>query len=290
MSEFSNTYYYLKNMSEEVTNPPLEKSFNNNICIRPGNNHKVPTTPTNLDASRTDHFSEECLQRLEMKQTEQNPKETIKLSESLYQNDFGNMADTSVQKAIEHDYLIQPSNIKVEVVQEAKIINRPKQINIGSPKTNLSDFNPTLCNMKEFQSNSSFTEIKINNNLNKSNMNASTSIISPLSQDSHSISTPTGQDELAEIIKDFKNNVFSISEVEKLVMDWKNRNETQQSLKEKQEQLNKMREEYDRLQRRIKDDMKRPTPFERVRKMFSKGKSKGRILFSFLFQLVCIVE
>ena len=37
-----------------------------------------------------------------------------------------------------------------------------------------------------------------------------------------------------EIIHDFKNNVFSVSEVEKLVENWRNRNDVQQSFKEKQ--------------------------------------------------------
>lgn len=42
------------------------------------------------------------------------------------------------------------------------------------------------------------------------------------------------QDELVEIINDFKNNVFTISEVEKLVENWQNRHDVQQSFKEKQ--------------------------------------------------------
>jgi len=41
------------------------------------------------------------------------------------------------------------------------------------------------------------------------------------------------QDELLEIINDFKNNVFTISEVEKLVEAWRNRNDVQQSFKDK---------------------------------------------------------
>ncbi|XP_071440146.1 phosphoinositide 3-kinase adapter protein 1 [Hetaerina americana] len=81
------------------------------------------------------------------------------------------------------------------------------------------------------------------------------------------------QDQLAEIINDFKNNVFTIAEVEKLVENWKNRNDVQQSFKDKQEQLDKMRFEYERLQKKIKDDMKRPTPFDRIRHFF-KGKGK----------------
>lgn len=44
----------------------------------------------------------------------------------------------------------------------------------------------------------------------------------------------TPQDELLEIIHDFKNNVLTINEVEKLVETWKNRHDVQQSFKEKQ--------------------------------------------------------
>lgn len=80
-------------------------------------------------------------------------------------------------------------------------------------------------------------------------------------------------DELLEIINDFKNNVFTINEVEQLVSTWKNRNDVQQSFKDKELQLQKMRHEYDRLQTQMKDRMKRPTPFERVRKLFSRNKT-----------------
>jgi len=41
-----------------------------------------------------------------------------------------------------------------------------------------------------------------------------------------------------------------------------------------QEQLTQMREEYERLQQRMKESMKRPTPFERIRNLF-RGKSRG---------------
>lgn len=44
----------------------------------------------------------------------------------------------------------------------------------------------------------------------------------------------TPDDELLEIINDFKNNVFTIKEVEKLVEEWQNRSDVQQSFKEKQ--------------------------------------------------------
>lgn len=87
---------------------------------------------------------------------------------------------------------------------------------------------------------------------------------------------PSGpQDELLEIINDFKNNVFTITEVERLVENWRNRNDVQQSFKDKQRQLTAMREEYERIQKRMKEEMKTPTPFDKIRKFFSKGK-KGQ--------------
>ncbi|KAJ8875860.1 hypothetical protein PR048_023763, partial [Dryococelus australis] len=82
-----------------------------------------------------------------------------------------------------------------------------------------------------------------------------------------------GQDELLEIINDFKDNVLTISEVEKLVESWQNRNDVQQSFKDKQEQLNQMREQYERIQQAMKENMKKATPFDRIRKLF-KGKPK----------------
>ncbi|BES92418.1 Phosphoinositide-3-kinase adaptor protein 1 [Nesidiocoris tenuis] len=78
------------------------------------------------------------------------------------------------------------------------------------------------------------------------------------------------QDELLEIINDFKNNVFTISEVEKLVENWRNRNDVQQSFREKQEQLNQMRQEYEKIQNQMKEQLKRATPFDRIKKFFSR--------------------
>lgn len=98
---------------------------------------------------------------------------------------------------------------------------------------------------------------------------------------------PSGpQDELLEIINDFKNNVFTISEVERLVENWQKRNDVQQSFKDKQRQLMAMREEYDRIQKRMKDEMKTPTPFDKIRKFFSKGK-KGKY-FQNIFKIIFI--
>lgn len=80
------------------------------------------------------------------------------------------------------------------------------------------------------------------------------------------------QKELIEIINDFKNNVHSIAQVEKLVEEWKNRNDVQLSFKEKQDQLMQMRHKYEQIQTEMKTAMKKPTPFERIKKLFVKHK------------------
>lgn len=105
---------------------------------------------------------------------------------------------------------------------------------------------------------------------------------------------PSGpQDELLEIINDFKNNVFTISEVERLVENWQKRNDVQQSFKDKQRQLMAMREEYDRIQKKMKEEMKTLTPFDKIRKFFSKGK-KGKcdynLTFLELFEIFLVPE
>lgn len=316
MNEFSNMYYYLKNMSEDGPDgvkapenvPKILNTDHTQESWAKFSASKSTITPINTpDTNRSDPFSEECLQNLEAKPSNHkfikapesprvptSPK--LLTGEWLYENDMCQMSSSfisqkSIQKAIEHDYLIQPSNIKVEIV-ETPPQNRPKLIELNMNKKNNSQHSininsPVTEKPSPFQLPPEFFESKCYNNIpqTKNKHSASVSVSSKSSHD-HA-TTPTGQDELAEIINDFKNNVFSISEVEKLVLDWRNRNETQQSLKEKQEQLNKMREEYEKLQRRIKDDMKRPTPFDRVRKIFSKGKSKSEY-FEYAFQCFTI--
>lgn len=81
-------------------------------------------------------------------------------------------------------------------------------------------------------------------------------------------------DELVEIINDFKNHVFTIQEVEDLVSSWKNRNDVKQNFKDKQEQLQKMREEYERIQHKMTKSLKRPSPFERMKRIFSRKHEK----------------
>ncbi|XP_052739612.1 phosphoinositide 3-kinase adapter protein 1 isoform X2 [Bicyclus anynana] len=280
INEFSNMYYYLKNMSDNDKEDDQEDdSHQEELCI-------VETTDTvdspNIEHIKdsesevlTDPFSEACTQNLEetlAKKEEKKQRPNLKLpkvKEQFYQNDFAlhahlDNAVDRIQQAIEHDYLVQPSNIKVEspkfrpnnlYANSSRLLPHQADIFLYSPTEESKTFNidtPT----------SDISQV----NLNTKDIRHSGSIKSG--------KDATGQEELAEIINDFKNNVFTISEVEKLVMEWRNRNETQQSLKEKQEQLNKMRDEYDKIQQKIKDNLKRPTPFERVKKMFSKSKNK----------------
>lgn len=91
------------------------------------------------------------------------------------------------------------------------------------------------------------------------------------------------QKELIEIINDFKNNVHSIGQVEKLVEEWKNRNDVQLSFKEKQHQLTQMRHKYEQIQTEMKTAMKKPTPFERIKNFFIKHKPEKSEIASEVF-------
>lgn len=99
------------------------------------------------------------------------------------------------------------------------------------------------------------------------------------------------QRELAEIITDFKNNVHSLAQVsdppnpaqyllewpfpcelqvEKLVEEWKNRNDVQKSFKEKQDQLNQMRMSYEKMQQEYKAKTKKSSPVDKFMRLFSR--------------------
>ncbi|KAI5636138.1 dof, BCAP, and BANK (DBB) motif, domain-containing protein [Phthorimaea operculella] len=267
INEFSNMYYYLKNMSdndkEDAQDDNEIKSQEELRIVEPCDTVDSPShDKTEHEAEEaSDPFSEACTQNLEVlekneKAEEKKQRPTLKLpkvKEQLYQNDFP-LHDGKIQQAIEHDYLFQPSNIKVESPKF-----KPNNLYANSSRLmpqqsdNIFLYSPTEEN-KPFTIETPTSDIS-QINLSTKDIRCSGSVKS--GKDNFPL---TGQEELAEIINDFKNNVFTISEVEKLVMEWKNRNETQQSLKEKQEQLNKMREEYDKIQQKIKDKMKRPTP------------------------------
>lgn len=90
--------------------------------------------------------------------------------------------------------------------------------------------------------------------------------------DASSSTRGNADDELAEIMHDFKNNVLSIRDVELLVEKWKHRNDVQQSFREKQDQIDQLRREYERINDHVKSQLKRETPLERIKKFFSRQK------------------
>ncbi|XP_034489261.1 phosphoinositide 3-kinase adapter protein 1 isoform X3 [Drosophila innubila] len=95
--------------------------------------------------------------------------------------------------------------------------------------------------------------------------------------DASSGTRANADDELAEIMHDFKNNVLSIRDVELLVEKWKHRNDVQQSFREKQEQIDQLRREYERIHDHVKSQLKRETPFERIKKLFSRQKPHAAV-------------
>lgn len=178
------------------------------------------------------------------------------------------------------DYLTHPSNIPVSTkLHQSKSLPLNRNLKLSLPPST-----------SPLSSHSHATLVSPTSNLNKNKNNPfleesshvrmhfkkkddeTRSKASTLKRQGSDISKKSVDDELLEIINDFKNNVFTIQEVEQLVCAWKTRNDVQQNIVEKQEQLQWMREEYDRIQRDMKDKLKRPTPFERVKKLFSRSK------------------
>lgn len=217
--------------------------------------------------NKADAFSQECSNALE--------NLSSAISSSLNSStDVSSCASSAPDTSQLSDYLIQPSNIPVAVANEMK------KEDFGDYLTHPS--NKPVCNntasnntMFEFPENVETSHLKLN--FKKKDSIKSKGSYSggggTLKRQGSDTSKTSVDDELLEIMNDFKNNVFTIQEVEQLVVSWKNRNDVQQSYKDKQEQLQRMRTEYDRLQDQMKDKMKRPTPFERMKKLFSRSKS-----------------
>lgn len=240
--------------SEKITNENrvnlnyvnIESCSNNDIL---SNELKIVETTyfDSEEGNKNDEFSMECSSRLE---------------------DF----NSGILNDHASDYLIQPSNIPVHQKDNtfSDYLINPSNV----PYNTKDDLIP----------NAYMSETFMKLNFNKKNNNGTTSnIIDPKMTNSTCLkrqlsdsSSSRVDDELLEIINDFKNNVFTIQEVENLVSSWKNRNDVQQSYKDKQEQLQNMRKEYERIQNEMKEKLKRPTPFDRMKKIFTRRKSIRR--------------
>lgn len=209
------------------------------------------------EINRSDTFSQEC----------SNVLESCSLNSS------------SAASAASSDYMLQPSNIPVVQPDFGDYLTHPS----NKPVENFNSIPMTTS--KNFPAQQpigkkAFVFPDVDSELGSShlklNFTKKDSIKSKsgtLRRQGSDTSKTSVDDELLEIMNDFKNNVFTIQEVEQLVVSWKNRNDVQQSYKDKQEQLQQMRTEYERLQDQMKEKMKRPTPFERVKKLFSRNKS-----------------
>lgn len=206
------------------------------------------------ETNKTDQFSQECSNLLE------------------------NCSSLNSSNESQSDYLLQPSNIPVKNGNGNDFgdylthpSNRPVELKRLCENANYQ-MQPT--NRKVlYQSTSAPTPVDIDQSHLKLNFKKSNKSLVTKSDSSSSV-----DDELLEIMNDFKNHVFTIQEVEQLVMSWKNRNDVKQSDKERQEQLQKMRCEYERIQTQMKEKMKRPTPFDRMKKfkkLFFRNKSNS---------------
>lgn len=84
------------------------------------------------------------------------------------------------------------------------------------------------------------------------------------------------QEELAEIINEYKTDTSRLSDIEQLVNKWRNRNSVQKSFHDKQAQISLMKKEYEQLQQKMNDNSKTGTAFERFKNIFSKSKSENQ--------------
>lgn len=130
--------------------------------------------------------------------------------------------------------------------------------------------------MKNEEKTNAKSQLTLNITINETENSSSSTASTPTQTKHKEFCEDKYQRELLEILNDYKNNVHSIAEVERLVDEWKNRNDVQMSIKEKQEQLAQMKLKYEKIQQDMKNSMKKATPFERVLKLFSRGKSRSQ--------------
>lgn len=232
-----------------------------------------------------DDFSNECSDVLEnVSQTE-----TSSLSPST--NSIPSSSSDNQQNLQHGDYLIQPSNRPV-TNSFGDYLTQPSNRPIMEPETRHDYMNTT--NTPVVRSNLHAKREASHLRLYFKKKSESISEDGAGYSKIHELSSPTKSvrsigtlkrtdsdaskksvdDELLEIINDFKNHVFTIQEVEELVSSWKNRNDVKKSYKDKQDQLQKMREEYERIQHKMKNNLKRPSPFERMKRIFSRKHEK----------------
>jgi len=252
-----------------------EKEITNELKITEENYYE-----SNEQNKVADDFSNVCSDVLE--NTSQT--ETVSLTSQSTNSIPSSNSDNQQQSLQFSDYLIQPSNRPVTnafgdylthpsnrpVEQESFMHDYMNQSIESEDKIESSHLR--LYFKKKTPSMASDKNINGRELASPTKSNKSTGTLKR--NDSDASSKKSVDDELLEIINDFKNNVFTIQEVEELVATWKNRNDVRKSFKEKQEQLQKMREEYEKIQQNMKERLKRPSPFERMKRLFIRKHDK----------------
>ncbi|ALC45437.1 stumps [Drosophila busckii] len=164
---------------------------------------------------------------------------------------FSQECSQLLENQLGNDYVLQPSNIPVPaavVADDGNYLFQPSNRPVEEP-------------LRLSRSTTRLTPAP----------SASYGTLKRSASDASSSTRANADDELAEIMHDFKNNVLSIRDVELLVEKWKHRNDVQQSYREKQDQIDQLRREYERIHDHVKLQLKRETPFERIKKLFSRG-------------------
>ncbi|XP_017002531.2 uncharacterized protein stumps isoform X1 [Drosophila takahashii] len=169
----------------------------------------------------------------------------------LYQTDkFSQECSQLLENQLGNDYVLQPSNVPVAQNDDGNYLFQPSNRPVEEP-------------------------LRLSRCTNRQQGTYGTLKRSASDASAASHTRSNADDELAEIMHDFKNNVLSIRDVELLVERWKHRNDVQQSFREKQDQIDQLRREYERIQEQVKSHLKRETPFERIKKFFSRSKTPG---------------
>ena len=228
-----------------------------------------------------DDFSNECSDVLEnVSQTE-----TSSLSPST--NSIPSSSSDNQQSLQNGDYLIQPSNRPVTNAF-GDYLTQPSNRPLVETESFSHDYMNQPIGRSNLQSKREASHLRLyfkkkSDSISEDGYAKIHEVASPtksirstgtLKRADSDASKKSVDDELLEIINDFKNKVFTIQEVEELVSSWKNRNDVKKSYREKQEQLQKMREEYERIQHNMKVNLKGPSMFERMKRIFSRKHEK----------------
>ncbi|CRK87702.1 CLUMA_CG001492, isoform A [Clunio marinus] len=275
----------LNNLNDMKIKEEDEKEITNELKITEDNYYD--SNSQNKVAQAADDFSNECsdvLENTSQTETSSLSPSTVSVPSSSSDNQLSlQSSDYLIQPSNRPvtnafgDYMTHPSNKPLESVVDSithDYMNQTATCNNLQTKREASHLRLYFKKKSDSISEDAHGYTKIHELASPTKSIKSTSTLKSLKRTGSDASKKSVDDELVEIINDFKNKVFTIQEVEELVSSWKNRNDVKKSFKEKQEQLQNMREEYERIQQMIKDNLKRPSPFERMKRIFTRKHDK----------------